>query len=92
MLVMPNMLIHYRHLSTTDARANITHTVIIADFLMLVIRVGFSGLCGKKHDAVLRFLIRAYQSPATRSGDHLVAIKTQHAIMTEGTQHLAIVS
>ena len=43
MAVMRNMLIQYGHLTTTDTRTNITHTIIVTDLF-------HAGNEGKVHE------------------------------------------
>ena len=90
MAVMRNMLIQYGHLTTTDTRTNITHTIIVTDLFMLVMRERFTSLRSIKHRLLLGAFIRNDQSPATRSSDHLITIKRQHAKGTESTAFLSL--
>ena len=92
MLVMGNMIIGYSHLTTADAGTDVAHTVVEANLLVLVIWITFPILSGVHH-YLLPFLliIRDEGSAATRS-NHLVAVEAQHAVLAEGTQHLAVVA
>ena len=90
MAVMRNMLIQHSHLTTTDAGTNITHTIIVTDLFMLVMRERFTSLRSIKHSLLLGAFIRNNQSPATRSSDHLITVKRQHAKGTESTALLPL--
>jgi len=85
MAVMGNMIFQHSHLTTTDTSTNITHTIIITNLFMLVMRERFTSLRSIKHCLLLGAFIRNDQSPATRSSDHLITVKRQHAKGTEST-------
>ena len=92
MPVVGDVLVEHRHLSPTDTRTDIAHAIVVTDLLMLIIRVTLARLCRIEHHIIARFLIRTDQSPATRSGDHLVAIERQDTIGTECSAHLPFIS
>ena len=89
--VMGNVLVKHRHLPAPDTRADVAHAVVVAYHLVLVIRKSLTGLRGVEHDIVACRRVGAYQSPATRGGDHLVAVETQHAILAKRTTHLSAI-
>ena len=86
------MVFHHSHLSAADTGANIAHAVVIADSLMLIIRISLSGLGGIPHNLVGSLLVRANQGTTTTGGDHLVTIKGEYTILAEGPQHLTIIA
>ena len=90
MLVVVDMLIEHGHLSTTDAGADVRHAVVVANGLMLIVRIGLAGLGGQPHDLLPSLLVGADECAAARGGDHLVAVEGEHAVAAEGAQHLSL--
>ena len=90
MLMVRYMLIHHRHLTAADSRTNVTHPIIIAYTLMLVVGIGLTGLGSIEHNLFLRLLIRANQSTATAGGYHLVAIEGKHAVFAKSSEDLPV--
>ena len=92
MLMMGDMVISHRHLTAPDTCAYITHTVVVTDFLMLIIRVALTVLGGIHHHLAPRIVIRGDQRTATRGGNHLIAVERQHTIPAERTQRLPLIT
>ena len=89
-LVMCNMVIHHRHLATSNTSANVRHTVVITYFLMLVVWIALAILRSIHHNLPPRILIWSNQRTTTRCSNHLVTIKRKYTILTKRTQHLTI--
>ena len=89
---MINMLLKHRHLSSSDTGTDIAHPVVIADMLMLIVRISLTCLSGIIHNLLLGCRIRTDQSPATRSRNHLISIKGQDSITAESSAHLSFVT
>ena len=89
-LMVRYVLIHHRHLAATDTCTNVTHPIIIAYTLMLVVGIGLTGLGSIEHNLFLRLLIRANQSTATAGGYHLVAIERKHAVFAKSSEDLPV--
>ena len=83
MTVVGYMAVGHKHLAASYRCTHIAHAVIVAYLLMLVIRIAFACLGGKKHYPSAGLGIGAHQSSATRGGDHLVAVERQHAESSE---------
>ena len=92
MLMMFEMVVDYGHLSAADTGTDITHAVVIADSLVLVIGISLTGLGGIPHDFISGLFVGADQSTTATGGNHLVAIEREDTVLTKGTQHLAIES
>ena len=75
MLMMGDMVISHRHLTAPDTCAYITHTVVVTDLLMLIIRVALTVLGSIHHHLAPRIVIRGDQRTATRGGNHLIAVE-----------------
>ena len=75
MLMMSNVRLRHGHLSATDTGTNITHTIIVADCRMLIIRISIACLSSIPHNGIFIFGIPANQSTAARSGNHLIAVE-----------------
>ena len=90
--MMSDVILQYSHLTTTDTRTNITHTVVVTDGSMLIVRISITSLGSIPHHVVLALGILANQGTTTRSSNHLVTIEWQHAKLTECTQHLTFPS
>ena len=91
MLVMLDVIIDHRHLTPSNTGADITHTIVETNVLMLVVWERFAGLSGIEKNTLGSLLVGTYQCTATRSGDHFVAIETHDAETAESTGHLAFV-
>ena len=91
MLMVCYVLIHHRHLAATDTRTNVTHAIVIAYLLMLIIRISLTCLCGIEHNLLLCLRIRTNQGTATAGGYHLVAIERQHTIFAKRTTNPSFV-
>ena len=65
MLMVGDMFIQHRHLATSDTGTDIRHTIVVADLLMLIIRIRLTGLRSIEHDLLFRFFVRTDQSPTT---------------------------
>lgn len=89
-LVMGDVLLCDGHLTAADAGTDVRHAVVVTDLLVLVVRVALAILSGVHHDFAPFVLVRCDQRAAARSRDHLVAVETQHAILAERAQHLAL--
>ena len=73
--MMIDMISSHSHLAATDTGTNITHTIIVTDTFMLIIRICLAGLCSIEHDFLLTLSIRTDQCTATRGGDHLITVE-----------------
>ena len=79
------------HLPAPNARADVAHAVVVADFLVLIPRRVLARLRGELQ-CVLRLILRpAQQHPAARGGDDLIAIEGKSAEVTKGAALLPIV-
>ena len=90
MLMVRYVLIHHRHLAAADTRTNVTHPIIIAYTLMLVVGIGLTGLGSIEHYLTLGLLVRANQGTATAGGYHLVAIEGKHAVFAKSSEDLPV--
>ena len=90
MLMVCYVLIHHRHLAATDTGTNVTHPIVIAYTLVLVVGIGLTGLGGIEHNLFLDILIWANQSTATAGRYHLVAIEGKHAISAKSSEDLPV--
>ena len=96
MTLLLNSLIQNLHLSATDTGHNIAHTIIISNFLVLIMAGFLSCLCcpeANLGDPFLRLLLRkiAHQHAAAGSGDDLISIKRKYAIVTKGSCSLSMI-
>ena len=90
--MMGQVLIEDRHLSAADAGANIAHAIVVADLLVQVIGHRFACLSGIEHGLLLGLVIGTNQGTATAGGNHLVAVETHNAVVTEGAAELATIT
>ena len=91
MLMMFYMFIGYCHLTATDASADVRHTIVIANLLMLVIRIIFASLCCVEHDFLFRSLVITDERASTRGSYHLISIERQDTILAESTENLTFI-
>ena len=63
------------HLSAAYAGADIAHSVVVAEFGMMVVRICFAGLSGEEHGAATSLVVGADECTATGGGNHLVAVE-----------------
>ena len=89
--VVGDMFLQYLHLAATNTRTDITHPVIVTDFLMLVIGERLTCLGSIEHGLLLCQLVRDDQSSSAGSRYHLVAVKTQYAKLAERAAFLPLV-
>ena len=59
---------------------------------MLIVRITLTILRRVHHHLAPVILVLGNQCPATRRRNHLIAVKAQHAILTECTKHLPLVA
>ena len=90
MLVMVDMFLYHRHLSATDTCTNITHTIVVANGRMLIVRISITRLRGIPHDGILVLHALTNQGATTRSRNHLVPVETQHTELTESAQYPSV--
>ena len=83
-LVMRQVVLHHRHLPTADTCADVGHPIIIADLLVLIVRIALAVLRSVHHDPAPLIIRRSDERAATGGGDHLVAVERQHAELSEG--------
>ena len=69
------MFIKIRKLSSDDAGNDVGHTVVVANFFMLIPEGVFSGLSGPLSDLIGVFLGIGHEHTTGRSGDDLVAVE-----------------
>ena len=89
---MRQMIIHHGHLSTSDTSADIRHTVVIPDLLMLIVRITLTILRSIHHDLAPVVFVLSNQRTAPRRCNHLIAIERQYAILTKRTQRLSLIA
>ena len=89
-LMVSNVLIEYRHLTTTNTRAYIWHTIVETDSCMLIVRICITGLSSVPHDCVCILSITTNQSTTTWSSNHLVTIEWEYTKLTESTKDLTV--
>ena len=53
--------VKHLHLPAAYACADVAHPVVVAYFLVLVIRIAFAGLCGEEFYAACRLVVFAHQ-------------------------------
>ena len=92
MLMMRDVVVHDRHLTTTDTSTDITHAIVVANLLMLIVGIALAILCGVHHNLAPSVFIRRDQGTSARGGNHLIAVETQNAEFAEGTQHLTLIA
>ena len=91
-LVVSKVIPQHRHLSATDAGADIREAVVVSDGGMVVVRIGITRLGGIPHD-LRRVRLRATdQRSSARGGDHLISIEREDTKPSEGAQHLTIIA
>ena len=90
-LMMSKVVIYHRHLTTAYTGTDIGHTVVVTNFLMLIVRIALTVLRSVHHNLPPAILVRRNQRTATRSRNHLVAIERQHAVLTKRTKHLPLI-
>ena len=91
MLMMSDMIIYHSHLATTYTCTDVTHTIVVANLLMLIVWIAFTILGGIHHNLAPSILIRRNQRTTTTGCYHLISIKAKHTILTECTQHLTLI-
>ena len=89
--MVSDMFARNSHLSATNTCTNVTHAIVIADFLVQVVGLGFASLSGEEHDAFLRFFVGTNQSSTTTGGYHLVTVEAHDAKLTESTRHTSLI-
>ena len=90
--MMRDVVVHDCHLTTTDTRTDITHAIVVANLLVLIVGIALTILCGVHHDLTPGVFIRRDQGTSARGGYHLIAVEAQDAEFTEGTQHLTLIA
>ena len=88
--MMLNMVVYHRHLASANTRTDVRHAIVISYLLVLIVGVALTILRSIHHDFAPWVFIRRNQCSTTRSSNHLITIKRQHAILTESTKHLTI--
>ena len=63
------------HLPTSDSSYDVGHPIIVSDFLVFIIWLGLSGLCGQKTRLFDQLFIVADQHASARCRDDLIAIE-----------------
>ena len=91
MTMMGDVLINDLHLSTTDTGTDVTQAVVVAHRLMMIVRISLTGLGGIPHHMITGLCIWTDERPATRGGDHLVAIERKDAVAPEGTDDTPLI-
>ena len=59
---------------------------------MLVVGIGLAGLRSQPHHLLPHLPVWTDKRSSSRRSDHLIAVETQHTIVTEGTQYLPFVA
>ena len=90
MFMMFNMFVGHKHLSASDAGADITHAVVISYGSMLIIRISVTGLGSIPHDVIFAFDVVANQGAASRSSYHLVPVEAQHSEFSERAKDTSV--
>ena len=75
MLVMVDMVVDDGHLATPDTSADVRHAVVIADGLMLVVRISLAGLGGEENSVLFGLQIVADQCSSPTGSDDFVAVE-----------------
>ena len=86
-LVVCDVLIRHCQLSTANAGTHIRQTIVVANGLVLIVRITLACLSGIPHNLVFVFFRLADQCTTARGGNHLVAIERQHTKLTERAKH-----
>ena len=81
--MMCYMLINDGHLSTSYACTDITQSIIIAYFFVLVIRKILTSLRCIEHSSLFFFFSRTNNCSSSACGYHFVSIETKHSIMSK---------
>ena len=87
MLVMGYVVSGNGHLAAAYTRADIGHTVIVSDALVLIVGISLAGLGGVEHNLGLALLVRADKRASARGGYHLVAVERQYSVPAECSEH-----
>ena len=90
MPVVRDMLFEHFHLSASDARADVGHTVVVAYLLVLIVGICLTCLGSVEHDFLLALRVRADQRASPGSRNHLVAIEREDAEPSEGAADLSV--
>ena len=89
-LVVGDVFIYNRHLTTADASADVANAIVVANGFVLIIRIALACLGSVLQDFASLVGIGADESTAAGGGYHLVAIERQHAVLTECAERLAV--
>ena len=91
MPVVGQVLVEDGHLTAANACTDVAHAVVIANFLVQIIRHGLTGLGCVEHDLLLGHLIRADERATSTGGDHLVAIEAHDAVFAKRATQLTTI-
>ena len=75
MLMMGNMVIHYRHLATADTCTYITHSVIVTYLLVLVVGIALAILSGIHHDLPPLVFVSSNESTTAGCRYHFITVE-----------------
>ena len=89
-LVMGNMVASHSHLPSANAGTDVTHTVIVAYLLVLIVGVALAVLGGVHHNLAPLVFVVGDEGSTTAGGNHLVAVEGEHTILAKGAQHLTV--
>ena len=87
---MGDMVLKDSHLAAADAGAYIRHTVVVANLLVLVIRVTLAVLGRVHHNLTPGLLVGRDERAAAGSRNHLVAVEGKDSVFAECAQDLTV--
>lgn len=91
-LFLGDVLFEVGHLAAYHARDYVAHTVVVADFLVLVPRGGLAALGAPLAHLFCVFLAIGEEHAAARAGDNLVSVEADGAVVTKVAGLLALVA
>ena len=84
------MFVKYGHLAAPDTGTDVRETVVVADGLVLVVRICLAGLGGQPHYASAGGVVGDCQGTPARGGDHLVAVERHDTETSECAEYPAV--
>ena len=91
-LFLGDVLFEVRHLSADHTSNDVAHAVVVADFFVLIPRGGLTALSAPLAHLLGVFLAVGEEHTATRTGDDLVAVKADGAVVAKVAGLLALVA
>ena len=90
-LFLGDVFFEVGHLAAHHARDHVAHSVVVADFLVLIPRGGLTALSAPLAHLLGVFLAVGEEHAATRTGDNLISVEADGAVVAEVAGLLALV-